>query len=490
MTGAASGKVSPVSFALFLVIWNRVQNLTTPAVHLRIADWLENAWRGDRTRLLLMAFRACGKSTLVGLFCAWLLYTRPCLRLMVLAADDILAVRMVRNVRRIIERHPLTHNLRPANADQWAADRFTVARNIELREPSMLARGISSNITGSRADVFICDDVEVPNTTSNAERRAELRERLSEIPFVLTPGGTQVYIGTPHSHETLYDTGANGYLSGFDAMKVPLLDEAGTSAWPERFTQKDIERIRQASGPARFASQMMLVPTAITNARLNPDLLHFYDAGIEYREAQGKTILSINGVQMVSASCWWDPSFGRIKGDASVIAAVFTDTQGHYWLHRLQYITAASDDAATEQCRAVAQLAASLYLPSVTVEANGIGRFLPGILRRVLAQESLRVAVVEQINSRPKALRILEAFDATLAARSLHVHASIRQTALLDEMREWTPTSTNARDDGLDAVAGALMQAPVRLPHSYTAAKAPSWTGGHASHTARTDFDV
>lgn len=481
----------PVSLALFLAVWNRLQNQHTPAVHLKIADWLENAWHTGGTRLLLMAFRACGKSTLVGLFCAWLLYRQPDLRIMVLAADDALAARMVRNVRRIIERHPLTTTLKPERADQWAADRFTVTRNAELREPSMLARGVTSNITGSRADVFICDDVEVPNTTSTAEKREELRTRLGEIPFVLTPAGTQLYIGTPHSHETLYDTGDKGFLRGFADLRIPLLDTHGKSAWPDRFPQHTIDKIRSAAGPARFASQMMLVPTAVFDARLNPALLRFYDADIDYREAQGRAVLSIGGTTMVSASCWWDPSFGRKTGDASVVAVVFTDEAGRYWLHHLAYIqTTGDDDAATEQCRAVARIVARFYLPSVTVEANGIGKFLPGILRKVLAEENLRASVVEHISTKPKATRILEAFDAPLAARSIHVYEQVRHTPFLNEMREWMPAAATARDDGLDAVAGALCQSPVRLPRSYTKAAMQSWMAGLKPHTAHTDFDV
>ena len=52
-----------------------------------------------------MAFRGCGKSTLVGLFCAWLLGQDPNLRLLVLSAESGLATKMTRNVRRAIARN-------------------------------------------------------------------------------------------------------------------------------------------------------------------------------------------------------------------------------------------------------------------------------------------------------------------------------------------------------------------------------------------------
>lgn len=152
-------RIEKVNLDLFAVIWNQIQCQDTPPVHFRILDWLEKSYIQNDRHLLLMAFRSCGKSTLVGMFCAWLLYRDPNLRIMVMAADSILARKMVRNVKRIIERHPLTNHLRPDRLDQWASDRFTVNRDMELRDPSMLARGVTSNITGSRADIIIYDDV-------------------------------------------------------------------------------------------------------------------------------------------------------------------------------------------------------------------------------------------------------------------------------------------------------------------------------------------
>jgi len=151
-------------FAAFVWIWNNRQGQPTPQLHLLIARWLAERWEAGDRELLLLAFRSSGKSTLVGLFCAWLLFRNPDLRILVLAGDFALAKKMVRNVKRIIERHPLTKRLKPERADQWASDQFTVRRSAELRDPSMLAKGVAANITGLRADVVICDDVEVPNT--------------------------------------------------------------------------------------------------------------------------------------------------------------------------------------------------------------------------------------------------------------------------------------------------------------------------------------
>jgi hypothetical protein len=165
-------------------------------------------------------------------------------------------------VKRIIERHALTRHLRPRRTELWGAGQFTVNRAAELRDPSMLAHGIGANITGSRADIVFCDDVEVPNTCDTAPKRADLRARLSEIDYVLVPGGLQLYAGTPHSYYTIYadtpraETGeAAPFLAGFERLELPLLDAKGRSRWPERFDAAAIASLRERHGPNKFASR-------------------------------------------------------------------------------------------------------------------------------------------------------------------------------------------------------------------------------------------
>ncbi|PCJ98576.1 MAG: hypothetical protein COA45_07605 [Zetaproteobacteria bacterium] len=489
--------ISDADFKLFIVLWNQQQNMKTPYIHMQIASWLEERWkRGDRS-LLLMAFRSAGKSTLVGLFCAWLIYRDPNLRILVLAADFTLAKKMVRNVKRIIELHPLTLPLKPARADQWASDRFTVKRMLELRDPSMMAKGVGSNITGSRADIVICDDVEVPNTCYSAEKREDLRERLAEISYVLTIDGTRLYVGTPHHYFSIYaDTPRKEigeehiFLDGFERLCIPILNAQGESIWPERYSDAQITQIKRSAGPNKFDSQMMLKAVNIMEGRLNPELLRYYDAPLEY--AKEMNSLYIGQHKMVGASCWWDPAFGKSGGDSSVVAVIFGDEGGNYYLHHIAYLTIDENDdldEAGQQARQVAKIAKEFYLPSIAVEINGIGRFLPNILRNALTKARAPCRVRDISSSRSKDIRILEGFDAVMAAGRLYVHESVTKTPFIMEMREWRPGAKNAQDDGLDAVAGALSQQPDRLERLHGAGE-HRWMHGAGTHTAKSDFNV
>ncbi len=489
-----------VSFAEFVWVWNETQGLPTPRHHLRMARWLARRWRGADRNGLLMAFRNSGKSTLVGLFCAWVLRGRPDTRILVMAADLALARKMARNVKHVIERHPLTRALVPERRDQWAADRFTVARPSELRDPSMLAKGIGANITGSRADLIVCDDVEVPNTCDTPAKRADLRARLQELDYVLVPGGMQLYVGTPHAFHSIYATEVRAeagedrpFLDGFRRLELPILDAAGRPAWPERFPLAAVEAIRRRTGPNKFTSQMMLRPVNIADGRLDPDRLRLYAGDLDFQESNGETLALIDGRRMVSAVCCWDPAYGvSAAGDGSVVAALFADAEGGYWLHRLRWLTAdraAPEDEATQQCKQVARFVRDLRLPAVRLETNGLGKFLPGLLRRELAALGLAVPVIETTARRAKDDRIVEAFDAVLAAGALHAHRSVWETPFVAEMRDWRPGG-KGRDDGLDAVAACLLAEPVRLTRPARVRRPPSWRPGDGQWTARTDFSV
>lgn len=188
----------------FLDAWNEALGLTTPAHHQRIMRFLVSAFSDAPRRALLTAFRHSGKSTVVGVFAAFILRMRPASRILILSAEQTLAGRMLNHIKHILENHPDCADLIPKNKKEWAAQKFTINRPRGIREPSVTCQGLHGNITGLRSDLIICDDVEVPNTANTAQKRTDMRERLRELDFILSPDGTIIYIGTPHATDTIY----------------------------------------------------------------------------------------------------------------------------------------------------------------------------------------------------------------------------------------------------------------------------------------------
>ena len=67
-----------VGFFEFVYVWLRLQGMKIPKHQKKMLRWLSALYANQTERQgLLMAFRNSGKSTIVGLFCAWALYDNP-----------------------------------------------------------------------------------------------------------------------------------------------------------------------------------------------------------------------------------------------------------------------------------------------------------------------------------------------------------------------------------------------------------------------------
>lgn len=190
----------------FLDEWNKILGFSTPNHHKQIMNFLVDVFNQEPHRGLLKAFRHSGKSTVVGIFAACVLYHNPATRILILSAETNLASRMVAHIKNILENHPWYNEILPDVKKEWGTHKITIKRPIGIREPSVICQGITGNITGMRSDLVICDDVEVPNTCNTQQKRINLRERLRELDFILSPHGSMIYIGTPHTKDTIYKT--------------------------------------------------------------------------------------------------------------------------------------------------------------------------------------------------------------------------------------------------------------------------------------------
>jgi hypothetical protein len=74
-----------------------------------------------------------------------------------------------------------------------------------MRYGTMLAKGILSGVTGHRAHFIQNDDVETPKTTGTPEAREKLPQKLSEQTHIAIPGARELWIGTPHTYDSLYE---------------------------------------------------------------------------------------------------------------------------------------------------------------------------------------------------------------------------------------------------------------------------------------------
>ncbi len=472
--------VPKVSFLAFFMLWAERMRWDVPPLHVRVCVWLERAWLSGDPILLLMLPRGHAKSTILEVFNAWIYYCWALTRILHQSESDGTALKTSRGTQNVLRHHPLTRGLLPdstGTVEQWWVNG---AQDHDARNASMFAKGILSNVTSSRADFIQNDDIEVPRNIGTPEAREKLRYRLGEQTHIAVPGAPTLYVGTPHTHETIYDDakrmGANAMIVRMFALEhridkaegrhaVPfrpeyvfsgigegarllredidyrieggvlvlgapageLIDCYAEAAWPERFTRDEMETRRQKTRTINeWDSQYQLHAKPVTQVRLDPARITPYDVEPHVQRANGATSLWLGRAQVVGVACRWDPSSGKKRSDVSAVAIVFQDGSGRRYLHRVAALTGDvaefADDGKTitgGQVWQLAELVQKYALPRVSVETNGIGGFAPTVLKAALKQRRLVCGVVSSHSSQNKNMRILEAIEPLLLSRGM-----------------------------------------------------------------------
>jgi len=465
-----------LDFRLYATIWFLKNNWETPEVQMSIFDYLDDdANWGDNKSKTLLLWRGLGKSTIVDMWVAYKLTQNPALRFLILSADKETAIKSSKDILSILRNHPLSKTIAPTyqkgRGTSLRADQFSVNGSTDRRNPSVRSMGVLSNVTGGRADYIIYDDVEVPKNSGTDFKRYELRKKLSESAHLLSPDiGLKLFVGTYHDSESIYDEQIS---NGSSFLRVPLLRNTtgefpyivGESQWPERFTDKVIsDKQKACTGRAEFYSQYLLIPTSISESILDSTLFKTYTGSIDFKLANGHEIATLQNsnaepIRLRSVTCWWDPAFSSSKGDDSVLAIVFTDDNGYYYIHNTTKLVGDPD----EQCEQIKKTVLSHHIPIVCVETNGIGITLPAILIKHLEGTGIGVDGVHNPPSNTKNQRILRAYETLLYSGRLYVHESVSDGIFLNQIRDFNPSTTRNKDDFIDAVASCILREPIRI---------------------------
>lgn len=472
-----------VSFAAFYLVYAETLNWVVPDFHLDVCDFLE-----DYGSLgLLMMPRGHGKSTILDIYNAWRLYCNPDHLILHQGATDPDAYKVSRGTEQVMDRHPLCQ-LFNIKKERGETQKWWVTGSTDVRHGSIHARGILSNVTGSRANEVQNDDVEVPSNIGTPEAREKLRYRLGEQTFILIPGGQELYVGTPHTHDSLYTdimnnpdskclifrmfekekrfeqvieayvdfkpiyifsgigktskllkenkdyqvtNKGNSYHITFDESHY-LIDVYSEALWPERFTPAEMQKRRRKCRTINaWDSQYQLHAKPIGDVRLDPDKMHAYDCEPVLKRANREVILMLGERRIVGATFRWDPSSGKTKSDKSSTALVFHDDLGNKYWHRSIALTGEVIETDENghviggQAWQLCNIIKEFHLTRVTVETNGIGNFAPAALKAALKTRGIRCGVAEEHSSISKNKRILSGIEGPLVSGLLWAHLSV-----------------------------------------------------------------
>ena len=190
-------------FKLFLqALWAQLDLPSPTRAQYAIADYLQHGPK----RLQIQAFRGVGKSWITGAFVLWNLFNDPERKIMIISASKERADNMSIFLQKLIIETPWLNHLRPSGDDaRWSRVSFDVKCSPH-QAPSVKSVGITGQLTGSRADLMILDDIEVPGNSMTELMREKLLQLCTEAESILTPKNDSriLFLGTPQTTFTIY----------------------------------------------------------------------------------------------------------------------------------------------------------------------------------------------------------------------------------------------------------------------------------------------
>ena len=276
-------------FRYFLTaVWTHLALPPPTRAQLCIAEYLQNGPK----RLQIQAFRGVGKSWITAAFVLWTLYNDPDKKVMVVSASKDRADAFSIFCQRLILEVPWMSHLKPKNDDQrWSRISFDVGPAKAAQAPSVKSVGITGQLTGSRADLMVLDDVEVPNNSMTEMQREKLLQLVTECESILTPkpGSRIMFLGTPQTTFTIYNKlRERSYkpfvwparyprkVAMYDGLLAPQLvydlDTHENLSWKPtdtRFREGDLLERESSMGRSNFMLQFML-DTSLSDAEKFP----------------------------------------------------------------------------------------------------------------------------------------------------------------------------------------------------------------------------
>lgn len=284
-------KAMKADFKVFLyVLWDFLGLPEPTKAQYELADFLQYGPK----RKMLMAFRGVGKSWITSAYVIWKLWKDPDLKFLVVSASKARADDFTAFTKRIIREFPVVQHLKAKEGQRDTMIAFDVGPARAAHAPSVKSVGIFGQLTGSRANEIIADDIEVANNSQTEDAREKLQRAVEEFEAILVPEGTPTitYLGTPQSEESVYNKlPERGYtvriwpvryprradLEKYRGNLAPSIYEAleagsaceGDPVDPARFDELDILEREASYGRSGFALQFML-DTTLSDAEKYP----------------------------------------------------------------------------------------------------------------------------------------------------------------------------------------------------------------------------
>ena len=496
-------------WAFVYIVWKSIGLPDPTPIQVDIAQYLQ---KPPSDRVVIQGFRGVAKSFLTCAYAVWRLWQNRDLKVLIISASKDRADDNARFIKSIIRTLPFLADMKADKTQLDTQNIFNVGGAQADISPSVKSVGITGQITGTRADLLISDDVEVPKNSGTQLQRDKLSEAVKEYDAILKPGGQIIYLGTPQNEASLYNVlQKRGYstriwtvlypeseaeLLSYGGSLAPFITEryysdpekyAGQPTDPKRFDDIEIEKRRLSYGRAGFALQFML-NTNLSDYEKYPlkvadliiDSLDPHETSTKWAWANGSAqrlgdipCVAMNGDMYyapLSRSPDTQPYTGTVmaidpagRGSDESAYAVVKALNGYLFLMDVGGFTEGYSDLALTQ---MAQLAKFWQVNEVIVEAN----FGDGMFTKIMSPIFAKIhpcAITEVKHTKQKELRIIDTLEPILMRHKLIVNQSVIESdyrryeqgqaySLIYQMtRICRDKNAIAHDDRLDAVTMA-----------------------------------
>lgn len=497
-------------WAFVYIVWKSIALPDPTPIQIDIARYLQNP---PSDRVIIQGFRGVAKSFLTCAYAVWRLWHDRDLKVLIISASSDRADANARFIKRIIHTIPFLEDMKATKDQLDTQNLFDVGGAKADISPSVKSVGITGQITGTRGDLIISDDVEVPKNSGTQMQRDKLSEAVKEYDAILKPNGQIIYLGTPQNEASLYnELQKRGYVTRIWPVMYPTSHKelqsygdklapfiankydsdpqfySGKPTDPLRFNEVEITKRLLSYGKAGFALQFLL-NTNLSDYEKYPlkvsDLivedLDMKESSIKWSWASGTT-QRLNDVPCVALSGDYyyspfsrspetSPYSGTVmaidpsgRGADETTFAVIKYLAGNLFLMEVGGFQDGYTDYTLTQ---LANKAKFWGVNEIIVESN----FGDGMFTKVMTPVFNKIhpcAIAEVRNTKQKELRIIDTLEPVLMQHRLIVNKSVieddyrvyesrQKYSLFYQMtRICRDKNALAHDDRLDAVTMAV----------------------------------
>lgn len=280
-------------------------------IHREVINWWTSS--KEKSHQLLLLPRDHMKSALIAYRVAWELTRDPTLRVLYISSTSNLAVKQLKFIKDILtdSRYrlywPEMVHREEAKREKWTEKEISVddprRRAESIRDPSIWAAGLTSNIVGMHCDIAVLDDVVVQDNAYLELTRDKVEDRYSLLSSIETVKAKEWVVGTRYHPLDLYAKLIQLEIPHYDEFgnvtsREPLFevkeypvetagDGSGEFLWPRQqrtdgkwfgFDQAILnEKRSKYLNQVHFRAQYYNDPHSSSESPIGRDLFQYYD---------------------------------------------------------------------------------------------------------------------------------------------------------------------------------------------------------------------